>query len=272
MYNKYPIPGFFLFFNLQSKDLEDEEPESDSFESEVSRCSGLDPDYNPDYKITSSCSEELSPVKDASYKSLSSEEELEGPDRSLSEEDQTRANCTIKEQNKPITDGKRHKKHHKRIKANTDESAVTLKTCTKREDCKRAWDKKHYCLYCSQAHSKISRHLERKHIEVKDVAYAFSFPLRSKERKTLLEQLRNKGDFKHNTEVLEKGRGQIVTWKQPSDKASVKDYLPCPYCVGMFRKKDLWRHQCSCKTKKSCVKSETKSARGRVQSHGSQCS
>lgn len=128
MYNKYPIPGFFLFFNLQSKDLEDEEPESDSFESEVSRCSGLDPDYNPDYKITSSCSEELSPVKDASYKSLSSEEELEGPDRSLSEEDQTRANCTIKEQNKPITDGKRHKKHHKRIKANTDESAVTLKT------------------------------------------------------------------------------------------------------------------------------------------------
>lgn len=52
------------------------------------------------------------------------------------------------------------------------------------------------------------------------MAYAFSFPLRSEERKTLLEQLRNKGDFKHNTEVLEKGRGQIVTWKQPSDKAS----------------------------------------------------
>lgn len=108
--------------------------------------------------------------------------------------------------------------------------------------------------------------MERKHIEVKDVAYAFSFPLRSKERKTLLEQLRNKGDFKHNTEVLEKGRGQIVTWKQPSEKASVKDYLPCPYCFGMFRKKDLWRHQSSCKTKKSCMKSETKSTRGRVQS------
>lgn len=112
----------------QSKDLEDEEPESDSFESEVSSCSGLDPDYNPDSKTASSCSEELSPVKDASYKSLSSEEELGGPDRSLSEEDQTRAKCTIKEQNKPITDVKRHKKHHKRIKANTDESAVTLKT------------------------------------------------------------------------------------------------------------------------------------------------
>lgn len=34
----------------------------------------------------------------------------------------------------------------------------------------------------------------------------------------------------------------------------------------MFRKKDLWRHQSSCKTKKPCVKSETKSTRGRVQS------
>lgn len=118
--------------------MEDEEPESDSFESEVSSCSGLDPDS----KIASSCSEDSSPVKDASYKSLSSEEELEGPDRSLSEEDQIRGKCTIKEQNKPITYVKRHKK----IKANKDKSAVTLKTCTKRENCKRAWDKKHYCL------------------------------------------------------------------------------------------------------------------------------
>ena len=37
--------------------------------------------------------------------------------------------------------------------------------------------------------SKIARHLERKHIEIKDVAYAFSFPVKSKERKILLDQL-----------------------------------------------------------------------------------
>lgn len=77
--------------------MEDEEPESVSLKSEVSSCSGLDPNYNPDSKIASSCSEDLSPVKDASYKSLSSEEELEGPDRSLSDEDQIRGKCTIKE-------------------------------------------------------------------------------------------------------------------------------------------------------------------------------
>ncbi|XP_067296597.1 uncharacterized protein [Pseudorasbora parva] len=34
----------------------------------------------------------------------------------------------------------------------------------------------------------------------------------------------------------------------------------------MFRKKDLWRHQSSCKTKKSCVKDKQKNTRGRVQS------
>lgn len=45
----------------------------------------------------------------------------------------------------------------------------------------------------------------------KDVAYAFSFPLHSNERKVLLEQLRNRGNFKHNAKVLEKGRGEVVT-------------------------------------------------------------
>lgn len=149
-----------------------------------------------------------------------------------------------------------------------DKSTVTIKTCTKREDLKR--DKKHYCLFCSKAQAKISRHLERKHIDIKDVAYAFSFPLGSKLRKVLLKQLRNKGDFKHNSKVLEKGTGQIVTWKQPSNDASFQDYLPCPYCLGMFRKKDLWRHQSSCKTKKLCVKDQDDDSknnrRGRVQS------
>ncbi len=106
-------------------------------------------------------------------------------------------------------------------------------------------------------------------MDIKDVGYAFSFPLGSKERKVLLEQLRNKGDFRHNTDVLEKGSGQIITWKQPSVDASVKDYLPCPFCFGMFRKKDLWRHQSSCKTKQSCLKDQDdnqKNTRGRVQS------
>lgn len=120
-------------FNLQSEAKEDEEPESESLESEVSSCAGLDPDSNPDSKTASSYSEDLSPVKDASYKSLSSEEELEGSDRSRSDKDKIRGKCTIKEQKNPKTYVKRHNKQLK-IKANKGKSTVTLKTCTKRED------------------------------------------------------------------------------------------------------------------------------------------
>ncbi|XP_061598835.1 uncharacterized protein LOC133461871 isoform X3 [Cololabis saira] len=223
-----------------------EDSGSDSSGSELSSYTGLDPDYSSPQNASSS-----------------SDEDLKRPGTSLSEdEDQQGGKCNIQEQNNPITYVQRLNKRPKRNK----KVEVTVKTCTKREENKRAWDKRHYCLYCGQSHLKMARHLQRKHSDIKNVAYAFSFPLGSKERKVLLEQLRNKGDFKHNTKVLEKGRGQLVTWKQPSDKASVKDYLPCSFCLGMFSKKDLWRHQSLCKSEKSCVIEEGKKTRGRVQS------
>ncbi|KAI7789871.1 hypothetical protein IRJ41_021112, partial [Triplophysa rosa] len=235
--------------------------ESDS--SELSGCALLDPDYEPTCSASSSsCDvEESSPDKGLTL----NKEVLESSDANSSDsEDQPTGKCAIKKQKKLITYSKRHSKQ---IKTKKGKSVLTLKTCTKQEDQKRVWDKKHYCLYCGKSQMKVSRHLERKHIEVRDVAYAFSFPLGSKQRKSLLEQLRNKGDFKHNRKVLEKGRGQIVTWKQPSEQASVKDYLPCPYCFGMFKKNDLWRHQSSCRTKKTCAADEkVKNRRGRVQS------
>ncbi|KAL1272198.1 hypothetical protein QQF64_028060 [Cirrhinus molitorella] len=231
--------------SAQTEESQDE-GQSDSSES---MSTNLDADYKPSISASSSSSDAdcESPVSDSS-----------------DSEDTQRGKCSTKRKKKLQTYVKRHNKKHK---TNRDKLIVTLKVCTKREDKKRVWDKRHYCLYCGKSQLKISRHLERKHMEVKDVAYAFSFPLGSKERKILLEQLRNKGDFKHNTKVLDKGRGQIVTWKQPSDKASIKDYLPCPYCFGMFKKHDLWRHQSSCKTKKSCVTDEQKkTGRVRVQS------
>ncbi|XP_073722741.1 uncharacterized protein [Misgurnus anguillicaudatus] len=238
--------------------ISEEQEDSDSSESELSSCAGLDPDYKPGQ---SSSSSDLSPDKGSSWKKpMMSSEILECSDTNSSD-------SAIKKTENTRTYVKKHHKLHKIKKTDTSKLNVTLKICTRREDKKRAWDKRHYCLYCGKSQLKISRHLERKHMDVKDVAYAFSFSLGSKQRKSLLEQLRNKGDFKHNSKVLEKGRGQIVTWKQPSDKASVKDYLPCPYCFGMFKRKDLWRHQSSCRTRKSCVTDEkTKNRRSRIQS------
>lgn len=244
-----------------------EETERDSPEAEFSSNTGSDPEYNPAQTDSSSSDEEdvKIPDKPSSCKESSSDEALEGPDTdSTEDEDRQRGKCTIQKHKNPRT---YVKIKNKKQKMNKDEmKTVTIKTCTKREDGKRSWDKKHYCPYCAQSNSKMARHLERKHMEIKDVAYAFSFPVRSKERKVLLDQLRNKGDFKHNAKVLEKGSGQLVTWKQPSYKALVKDYLPCTYCYGMFVKKELWKHQSSCGSKRFCVTDNETNKRRRVQS------
>lgn len=244
-----------------------EETERDSPEAEFSSNTGSDPEYNPAQTDSSSSDEEdvKIPDKPSSCKESSSDEALEGPDTdSTEDEDRQRGKCTIQKHKNPRT---YVKIKNKKQKMNKDEmKTVTIKTCTKREYGKRSWDKKHYCPYCAQSNSKMARHLERKHMEIKDVAYAFSFPVRSKERKVLLDQLRNKGDFKHNAKVLEKGSGQLVTWKQPSYKALVKDYLPCTYCYGMFVKKELWKHQSSCGSKRFCVTDNETNKRRRVQS------
>ncbi|KAI4789657.1 hypothetical protein KUCAC02_035110 [Chaenocephalus aceratus] len=113
----------------------------------------------------------------------------------------------------------------------------------------------------------MARHLQRKHSDETDVAYAFSFQTGSKKRKTLLESLRNKGDWQHNSEVLQKGHGEIVTWKQPSEKTSVKDYLPCQHCYAMFKRTELWRHEKSCRDR---TEEREKGKRRRVQKASSQ--
>jgi len=97
---------------------------------------------------------------------------------------------------------------------------------------------------------KIARHLERKHGMECDVAYAFSFPVGSKQRKTLIEGLRNKGDWQHNHMVFKEGNGEIVVWKRPSVKADVESYLPCQHCYAMFKRAELWRHEKSCRERK----------------------
>lgn len=114
----------------------------------------------------------------------------------------------------------------------------------------RTQSKAQYCVYCGKSNVKMARHLQGKHEDEVDVAHAFSFPVGSKERKLLLETIRNKGNWQHNLKVLEGGNGEIVTWKRPSEKASVNDYLPCQHCCAMFKKTGLWQHEKACRFRK----------------------
>lgn len=67
---------------------------------------------------------------------------------------------------------------------------------------------KRYCYICGKAQSKISWHLET-HKTHAELVHAFSLPENSKQRKRLLEKMRNKGNFLHNQAVLQTGTCQL---------------------------------------------------------------
>ncbi|KAK3560818.1 hypothetical protein QTP86_019507 [Hemibagrus guttatus] len=108
--------------------------------------------------------------------------------------------------------------------------------------------KKNYCYICGKPQSKISRHL-KKHMAEVEVAKALSFPKNSKERKVLLEKLRNKGNYQHNTDVEKKGTGMLKVRRKPARTCDSKEFVHCMYCKGMFVRKDLWRHVKRCSLK-----------------------
>ncbi|XP_058470675.1 M-phase phosphoprotein 8 isoform X2 [Solea solea] len=142
------------------------------------------------------------------------------------------------------------KKEPTRSSQRTCKKVLNLTPCPEDEE-KKEPPKKHFCLYCQMAFTQLTKHLEKKHALETDVAHAIHFPKGSKLRQTLLDQIRNKGDYEHNCQVLKSGEGEIVTKKQVKNPAiSVRDFLPCQHCFAFYRKTDLWRHERACKARK----------------------
>ncbi|XP_034056095.1 uncharacterized protein LOC117535690 isoform X1 [Gymnodraco acuticeps] len=121
---------------------------------------------------------------------------------------------------------------------------------------------KNYCFVCREPQSKISRHF-RTHKTHAEIIHAFSLPEHSKERKILIEKMRNKGNFKHNTEVLKSGTGKLKVKRKPKAEAPAGKFIHCMHCKGLYIRKDLWRHvrRCPCKPE---TKEEEKPARTKV--------
>ncbi|XP_041867585.1 uncharacterized protein LOC121656583 isoform X2 [Melanotaenia boesemani] len=110
--------------------------------------------------------------------------------------------------------------------------------------------KKHYCYVCGKSQIKISRHLFRHRKVEPEIAEAFALPQQSKERKRLLMQLRNRGNYKHNLEVLKTGKGKLKMMVK-ADNVTIKAYSVCIYCKAMCIRKDMWRHLQRCLSKPS---------------------
>lgn len=110
-------------------------------------------------------------------------------------------------------------------------------------------DKHHCCLYCERFYSKIARHLEQVHHEELEVAKVLMLKKGSKERRQAWLAIVNKGDFNHNHQAMEKGHGLLIPKRRVASK-EMPTFIPCEFCLGMYVKCDLWRHQRTCVLKK----------------------
>jgi len=140
----------------------------------------------------------------------------------------------------------------------TDENTVSFTSssivlqCTYNSSGSRVWDKQHFCFFCEESSTKVSKHYLGPHKKEPEVQKILSFPLKSSQRKLQLLKLRNSEDYTHNLEVLKKGQGTFVTWTRKSDQNwSFNDFLPCEDCLGFFLKSTLWRHRKVCPLKKT---------------------
>ncbi|XP_060948228.1 uncharacterized protein LOC133025555 [Limanda limanda] len=120
---------------------------------------------------------------------------------------------------------------------------------------------KNYCYVCGRPQSKISRHLLTHRHEEADIAQVFALRRNSKERKRQMDNLRKRGNYKHNQEVLKTCRGELKVAKRPKASLTKSNlFASCLYCKGMYCRKEMWRHvrMCSNKLFKSAIGPKTK--------------
>lgn len=97
-----------------------------------------------------------------------------------------------------------------------------------------------FCFYCETNVLNFARHVKRNHFGEIEVTKIFSLPSGNKERKQLLSKLRKKGNFIKNA-------GKCI---KPIKKCgNSSENIPCQYCLGFYRPKQLWRHVKICSLK-----------------------
>ncbi|KAK4886596.1 hypothetical protein RN001_002867 [Aquatica leii] len=98
-----------------------------------------------------------------------------------------------------------------------------------------------FCFYCETSVLNFARHITRNHTSEVEVQKILSKPPGSRERKSLLDLLRKKGNFLNSN----------VACKPVQSLRAAKDLLPCDHCLGFFSAKLLWKHRSRCTDSKS---------------------
>lgn len=102
----------------------------------------------------------------------------------------------------------------------------------------------------------MARHLTTVHKQENEVQKLMALPLRSNERREILERLRRQGNFLHNEESVKNNKGNIVPQMRPSNCEinEINPFLACVHCKGYFRNSYMYRHHQRCLLNKNNVK------------------
>ena len=103
-------------------------------------------------------------------------------------------------------------------------------------------------MYCSKPRAKLKKHLLSMHKE-EDEVLQMENESDTKQKSLMYEKIRNIGNHLHNIEVIKSEKGQLCVSYRPRGEAVVRavDYGPCPFCYAYFPRRELWRHNASCK-------------------------
>ncbi|XP_059223940.1 uncharacterized protein LOC131997276 [Stomoxys calcitrans] len=106
--------------------------------------------------------------------------------------------------------------------------------------------KQHFCIFCNKLQSKLARHFFLKHKSEKQIKRAMAMPKKCSERLQILETLRKKGDFIHNTNQS-KNSGILITTRQKLKSGETPDdYTCCKKCKGFFKIVNIRKHLKKC--------------------------
>lgn len=109
-------------------------------------------------------------------------------------------------------------------------------------------DKFAYCYFCSKKIAgRIARHFKDLHAAEREVTQMLLLTSKEEQKKAS-QMLKNKGNNKHNSDVISKREGEIIVARAPADesKFDYREYSPCDLCFGWYKEDELYRHLCPC--------------------------
>lgn len=113
---------------------------------------------------------------------------------------------------------------------------------------KRKWDKRQSCFYCGKLLTQMPKHLERAHSNEKDVKAFINLKPGDPKRISILNKLRNTGNYIHNTKVLETKCGTLIPQRRQQEMKSPSKFVPCANCHQFFLKSRLSKHKRKCES------------------------